>query len=47
MRISSWRQLKAIHAVRSFESELVTHFQAEEMFCFRLCKEWSGGGARE
>jgi iron-sulfur cluster repair protein YtfE (RIC family) len=31
---SSWLQLKANHAVRFFESELVTHFQAEEMFLF-------------
>ena len=31
---SNWLQLKASHAVRFFESELVTHFQAEEMFLF-------------
>ena len=31
---SNWLQLKANHAVRFFESELVTHFQAEEMFLF-------------
>ena len=30
----NWLQLKANHAVRFFESELVTHFQAEEMFLF-------------
>ena len=30
----SWLQLKANHAVLFFESELVTHFQAEEMFLF-------------
>ena len=31
---SNWLQLKANHAVLFFESELVTHFQAEEMFLF-------------
>ena len=31
---SSWLQLKANHAVQFFESELVTHFQAEETFLF-------------
>lgn len=30
----NWLQLKANHAVRFFESELMTHFQAEEMFLF-------------
>lgn len=30
----NWLQLKANHAIRFFESELVTHFQAEETFLF-------------
>ncbi|HSB12779.1 MAG TPA: hemerythrin domain-containing protein [Blastocatellia bacterium] len=37
----NWLQVKAGHAVRFFESELVTHFQAEEEFLFPAMLELS------
>jgi DNA-binding response OmpR family regulator len=42
---SNWLQTKAGHAARFFEGELVTHFQAEEMFLFpgvsvQSCLPW-------
>jgi iron-sulfur cluster repair protein YtfE (RIC family) len=39
---SNWLQMKAGHAVRFFEGELVTHFQAEEEFLFPAMREISG-----
>jgi len=37
-----WLQVKAGHAVRFFEEDLVTHFQAEEEFLFPAMTELSG-----
>ena len=39
---SKWLQMKAGQAVRFFEGELVTHFQAEEEFLFPAMRELSG-----
>ncbi len=39
---STWLQMKAGHAVRFFEGELVTHFQAEEELLFPAMREISG-----
>jgi len=36
---SNWLQLKADHAIRFFEGDLVTHFQAEEEFLFPAMRE--------
>jgi iron-sulfur cluster repair protein YtfE (RIC family) len=38
---SNWLQTKANHAARFFEGELVTHFQAEEMFLFPAMRDIS------
>lgn len=38
----TWLQMKAGHAVRFFEGELVTHFQAEEEVLFPAMRELSG-----
>jgi iron-sulfur cluster repair protein YtfE (RIC family) len=39
---TKWLQMKAGHAVRFFEGELATHFQAEEQFLFPAMRELSG-----
>jgi iron-sulfur cluster repair protein YtfE (RIC family) len=36
---SNWLQLKADHAIRFYEGDLVTHFQAEEEFLFPAMRE--------
>jgi iron-sulfur cluster repair protein YtfE (RIC family) len=38
---SNWLQIKADHAIRFFEGDLVTHFQAEEEFLFPAMREIS------
>jgi iron-sulfur cluster repair protein YtfE (RIC family) len=38
---SNWLQTKADHAVRFFQGELLTHFQAEEMFLFPAMRDIS------
>jgi hemerythrin-like domain-containing protein len=39
---AKWAQMKAGQAVRFFDGELVTHFQAEEEFLFPAMRELSG-----
>ena len=39
---ANWLQIKAGHAVRFFEGELIAHFQAEEEVLFPAMRELSG-----
>jgi len=39
---SNWLQMKADHAIRFFEGDLMTHFQAEEEFLFPAMREIAG-----
>lgn len=39
---SNWQQMKAGHAVRFFDGDLVTHFHAEEQFLFPAMRELPG-----